>query len=206
MKPLKTRTAEEGVTHHKNDPVRVYTDDFFHAPRIKQSVSEVGKALESLGTGPHIILELACGTGDICGQFAADHAVTGIDCNPETVSKARERWPGAVFMEKDVTALNPTFRGFDVGDVLILCETLEHLSDPKPFVEAWLPLFRTSVISHPIDGDLMGDLSGGDHCWSYSLDDFLGWFKLGGHVLQHHTVLAVGGYNIAIGWGKREAQ
>lgn len=198
MKSLQTRTVQQGIDHHRADASRVYTEDQYHAPRIAKSVE---LAREILGTSLKVVVELACGTADICGQLADEHSVYGYDCHPNSITIARERWPKGSFEVAEIRTDSPKVAG---GNLLIMCEILEHLNNPEEIVKEWLPKFGSCIISHPIDGDLDVDLSGGTHCWSYSLEDYQNWFKLGGHVLQNYCLVPGGGYTFAIGWGRNE--
>ena len=190
------RPQSECVTHHQGIPVRVYTGDV-QDERIRASKDTVAIALSEIGRRAHII-ELCCGTADICGPFAEQHKVLGIDCNVGAIEKARERFIEGIFMVGEVEKATPA-----LFDVLILCETLEHIDKPFKLVTDWLPSCRYSVISHPIDEPMGSGESGGDHCWSYSDGDFDHWFKLGGHELIFNREIRVGGYRIRIGLGKR---
>lgn len=168
MQKLFERTDIEGMEHHAKNPVRVYTEDLQH-DRIRRSVAMAQKVLATFPPGQmKFVYELGCGTGDICGQLKGDY-VTGWDCNEACILHARERWKweGANFYVGNIEKIGP-FPVHGTGDLLILCETLEHLSDPLAFVRKWLPHFETVLISHPIDGDIHGDHSGGDHQWSYT--------------------------------------
>jgi SAM-dependent methyltransferase len=201
---LKQRTAEEGVIHHAADPVRVYTEDSLQCERIRRSVEMAQTAIGSLRTElcPSFcyVEEIGCGTGDISGQLAWACGVFGYDCNDKSIEVAKRRFPLGKWAYCDINSLCPPRE--KLKDLLILCEVLEHIPDPESLVKLWLPHFRTVVISHPIDGDLKGDLSGGDHCWSYTIDDFYNWFKIGGHEVQSSLMFPLGGYNIALGWGR----
>jgi 2-polyprenyl-3-methyl-5-hydroxy-6-metoxy-1,4-benzoquinol methylase len=198
VKPLQTRTAAEGYTYHQTVGPRIYIEDGIQRERILMAREMIKDVLPDTGR----LIELGCGTADISGPFAQmvdKYEVYGFDCNEQSVAKAKERFPAGHWTKANIADMFvlPT-------DVLVLCEVLEHLADPKKLVEEWLPKASAVVISHPIDGDLEGDNSGGEHQWSYSLDDFVNWFPLGGHSLEHMVSFKMGCYQVAIGYGRRK--
>lgn len=141
------------------------------------------------------ITELGCGTCDISGSFSFRNDVYAYDCNPEALEIALDRFPL-------LKATGPIPEA-EPCDILILCEFLEHIPDPLTLIKAWLPLAGEVVISHPLNGDLVRDLSGGEHQWSYNEEDFKRWFAIGGHEVIHQEIFQMGGYEIIIGRGKR---
>lgn len=143
------------------------------------------------------IVELGCGTMDISGPFSRDQLAYGVECNHDAVQIAAERWPDA---HLNVLTLDP-----EVCDVLVCCEFLEHIENPSELVAGWLPLAKHCVISHPLNGDLTGDLSAGEHQWSFSREDFVNWFTIGGHRIVEEQVFKMGGYEIILGRGERIA-
>lgn len=201
MIALKHRNAKEGVAHHALDPVRIYTEHPLMADRIKRSVKCAQDALASLGRSERTVLELGCGTGDISGQLAWACSVGGFDCHPLAIQKANERWGKylALYCQAEIEDVEPT-----QVDLLILCEILEHMHDPVSLVKKWLPHAKTVLISHPIDGDLGGDISGGDHQWSLDVEDFCRWFRIGGHEIQAPEIFEIGQYRIALAWGRNQ--
>jgi len=196
---LKERAADAGVEHHRKLEVRVYEGDWAQRPRIAKARALVGRAVAEVGREVHI-LELCCGTADISGPFAATCSVRGFDCNRAALEEAMRRFPRGAWQLAAVESLTP-----ETCDVLILCETLEHLADPVGLVKASLPLAKHSVISHPLDEPMGSGLSNGDHQWSFTLDDFKGWFALGGHELVEYELFEMGAYKAVIGRGRRIA-
>ena len=57
----------------------------------------------------------------------------GIDISGETITFAKMNWPGPRYLCTDITKLPK--RSFD-HDLIVSFETLEHLADPKPFLQA----------------------------------------------------------------------
>jgi trans-aconitate methyltransferase len=197
MKALKQRDAEAGLEFHREIVPRIYAGDEVQRHRIGRSREMVAWCIGadySRKRGLRIV-ELGCGTMDISGPFSKAHTVYGVECNEEAVRIAAERWPDA---HLNVVSLQP-----ESCDVLILCEFLEHIPDPLSLVKAWLPLAEQVVISHPLNGDLKEDLSGGEHQWSFDAADFERWFEIGGHKLIESEVFKMEGYDIILGRGQR---
>jgi len=186
MFPLKQRTQDEGIEHHQGIPVRVYEGDQWQAHRI-QKAREIIASLQ-----PGSVVELGCGTADISGPFGG----TGFDVCEAAIAEARRRFP-----EMDARIGIP--EAPLPGDVLVLCEFLEHVAAPERLVAGWLPHFRYCLISHPLDEDKDSQLSGGEHQWSFSEGDFDNWFALGGHQLRHKETFAMGQYTCILGYGER---
>jgi SAM-dependent methyltransferase len=202
MFKLLERNLQEGWGHHQRDPVRVYENDPVQNDRIKRT-QDLLQGIVDMGKDANItrlaILELGCGTGDISGPFSGEHRVVGIDCALQQIQKARERFPGGDWL------LGPAeYYQSGTWDVIVLCEFLEHVLEPEKMVRNWLPHGEFAIISHPIDEPQGSELSGGDHCWSYSEEDFKNWFELGGHKLVSYIVFQMGAYRIALGWSRKK--
>jgi len=195
MKSLKPRTSIEGTAHHASLPIRVYEWDDVHKERIARSREYLHRAISTfpMTRWPLLITELCCGTADISGHEATTHNIMGYDCNRESLKKALERFPNGLFQHANVEEVEP-----HSSSILVLCEALEHISDPETLARKWLSRSFAAIISHPIDGDVGGDLSGGDHQWSFSEDDLKHWPSLGGHKLVSHEIFPLGGYRIGI--------
>ena len=141
------------------------------------------------------IVEPGCSAGDISGYFAKDHDVWMNDVVPGAVKAARRRWPDATIELGIAEDFEPR-----PCDIIVLCEFLEHIVDPLAFAQAWLPLARYAVISHPLVGDGYDPEVG--HYWAYNIDDFHRWFTIGGLTLEHEQEFRMG-YRMIIGRGKR---
>ncbi len=195
MKALRQRSPEEGVSFHQKLEPRVYAGDEVQRNRIERSRDFLTACLD--GRKGLRIIELGCGTMDISGPFSEDNDVWGVECNLAAAELAAARWPNA---RLNLGSLQP-----ESCDVLVLCEFLEHIPEPHELVKAWLPLAEQVILSHPVNGDLTGDLSNGEHQWSYDEADFRNWFVSGGHELVAQEVFKMGGYDIIIGRGRRVA-
>lgn len=204
MKRLHERSPEQAHEKHLHTPERTYSEDSIQAPRIRAARGTVVTILEELDKNKPAhemkkIIELGCGMGDICGWFSSGHWCEGWESSAEIGLKCVRRWPLLVVHVGDIQKLAP-----QSCDILILCEILEHLADPAALCAAWLPLAKHAVISSPLEGDLTGDLSGGEHTWSFTESDLRGFLASGGHEPLHHVVLAMGGYNIWLAASQRQ--
>jgi hypothetical protein len=196
LRRLIERSANEGAAHHMRNPLRVYEGDDCQRERIMRARHLTALAI---GDNPRAkIIELGCGAADISGAFSfLWHQVKGYDINDTCLRYAAEKYPKVQLQCVELERVTP-----EPCDVVVLCELLEHLEDPRALVASWLPLAKTCVISHPIDEPDGCGLSAGDHCWSLSEADFDGWFELGGHKQESKELFQMGGYKIAIGLGR----
>jgi len=134
---------------------------------------------------------LGCGVLDISGPFSDYHEVIGRECHEGCAQDAVKTYPKAIVSVGAIEEVLP----FSC-DVLVLCEILEHLEDPLKLIARWLPRARAVVISHPLNGDIQHDFSGGDHCWSYNDADHMEWFAVGGHRVIETQRFEMGSYRI----------
>ncbi len=193
---LATRAYEDGIAHHQKNPIRVYSEDPIQKDRIERSRKALDYAIA--GRKDLQIVELGCGTGDITGPYAEKHRVVGVECSPLTADKAKERFP---YMSVWRHALE-TYHAID-SDILVLCETLEHINEPAAIVKNWGRKAGHMVISHPLNEKMGSDISGGDHCWSFDYADYLDWFNMAGHTVIKTNIFQMGKYEIILGVGQR---
>ncbi len=205
MKRLHQLGPQEILAKHRELPARQYEEDYVQRPRILLAREFVKGALLDMNHGregpPHerrTIIELGCGACEISGYFSWGHNVRGYDCGNAGVLAGKAKWPWVEFEFADVTKLEPA-----PCDLLVLCETLEHMPDPTALTKAWLPMAKYCLISSPLDGDLQGDSSGGEHVWSFSEGDLTGFFEPGGHELIKQQNLRMGSYLIWVGLGRK---
>lgn len=195
MRRQNQMTHEEVIAYNLRGGGNEFTVFELSQPdRVGKARAIITKLLERLEE-PAIIVEPGCSTGDISGYFAADHEVFGIDVTPGAAEAARQRWPRMHVQTAEVEALEPI-----PCDILVLCEFMEHITDPVAFAERWLPKARFVVIGHPLVGD-GGDPEPG-HPWAYYDVDFANWFEIGGHELREAWEFPMG-YRMVIGWGER---
>ncbi len=208
MKRLHDATATEILSKHKHVPLRVYSLDPVQAPRIARAREMLVSALVEL-RGPaaqfaHVrrtLVELGCGCCDISGFFSWGHHVHGWEINPACGHYVAKQWPWVQMHFEDLNEAEP----MDC-DILVLCETLEHLPDPLALVRRWMPRAQMCLVSSPLEGDIGGDLSGGEHNWSFGEADFEDFFSAGGHRIVRNEVFPMGQYRIAMYLGKRQEQ
>ena len=197
MRPLHNRTAQQAYAFHQPGPVYVYDERDIQWERICITRTMVQNALALIQDGrAPLVIDLGCGSGDVGGWFSQNKnlVVKGYEAGSAQYEAACRRWPELKVTLADIQAIEPV-----PCDVLILTEVLEHLGDPDQVCRAWMPLARSCVISHPIDGDLQYDLSAGQHNFSYSDEDFERWFRLGGHRLIVSRTFRMGQYLDRVG-------
>ena len=198
LRQMKNRTVLEGIQHHEQNPVRVYEKDGVQDGRIAMARRAVFAAIATLANGPRTIVELGCGVLDITGPLSPIHEVIGVECSEKTALHAKKLYPAAVVRQSAIEDVEPF-----PCDVLVLCEVLEHLTDPMDLVKKWLPVARAVVISHPLDEPVDSGLSGGDHCWSFTENDLVYWFVEGGHEVRTVEKFQMGSYQIGLARGAR---
>ena len=82
------------------------------------------------------VLEVGCGEGVVTAQLAhffPGARVVGCDLSPRIVAEARERHPDLHFEVQSIYDAGKHDRGYDL---VVACEVLEHLEDPKRALEA----------------------------------------------------------------------
>jgi len=202
LKQLQERTAEQCSERHTETPVRIYSDDNLHAMRVERSRRGVVGALKAMGqTIPHSwrkIVEVGCGMADISGWFSQGHHVMGIESAPRVALECQKRWPWMTVVVADVQKAEP----IDC-DLVILCEILEHLHDPKGIAERWLKKARYCLITSPLEEDSAKNLSSGEHSWSFTMGDLHEFFVLGEHTMEYKELVEAGQLTIFLGIGKR---
>ena len=93
--------------------------------RISRSAEERHRVIAGLCHGS--VIELGCGRGALAGAIAARGLqVLGVDMNPQKVDKARTRYPGVTFMQRDILDLDLDSQRFDT---VVLAEVLEHVTE-----------------------------------------------------------------------------
>jgi len=198
MLKRRNRDRAASIQKHLDDGRVIKFDETTQVERIKLARRLVGHALVKLPRNASI-LELGCGAADISGHFSnMGYDVSCVDCLPQAEAVIHSRYPKANFTASALEDVTPR-----EVDVLVLCETLEHVAEPLPVVTNWLPLAKYVIIGHPLDESVIGGEDG--HVWSYTQHDFENWFTLGGHELieEHHFPMAF--YrDMAIGLGKHK--
>jgi SAM-dependent methyltransferase len=102
------------------------------AYELSQSLSDPFRIVplrRVLASVPHAsLLDLGCGTGDLCGMTTA--AYTGVDRSPAMIAYARRRHgaPGRRFEVGDALALDP---GLGAHELVVVSSMLHHLTDDE---------------------------------------------------------------------------
>jgi len=167
-------THEETIAYNLRDggtAVTIFADHQNY--RVEKAKLFVKSALSTMDLDPVVIVEPGCSAGDISGPFTDRAEVIGIDVTPAAVKLSRERYPAMTVIEAEAEDLEP----IDC-DILVLCEFLEHITDPVAFAEKWMPKATFVVIGHPLNDP--GGIERG-HVWGYTYEDYLDWFRIGGH-------------------------
>ena len=194
MRRQNAMNHDEVIAYNLRGHGQEYTEfEFAQGDRVRKARAIIERILELEG-GRQLIVEPGCSTGDISGYFSTDNNVIGIDVTPGAADHAKRKWPRMTVYEERVENFAPI-----TCDILVLCEFLEHITDPVGFVKAWLPRARYVVIGHPLVGD--GNDPEPGHPFAYYDVDFANWFELGHHELQEAWTFPMG-YHMVIGWGK----
>lgn len=196
MIQLRTHTHESQVDVHTGRQVRVYLEDGLQRSRIELAREVLKRIIGQLSESddahrPKHIVELGCGACDITGFFSWGHKVEAYECSLSGVAYVKQNWKWVDLRPMDFVKAEPV-----ACDVLVACEVLEHLADPLALLAKWLPLAKYALISSPLKGDREGDLSGGEHVWSFDEDDFEQFAGSGGHQIVGREQLPMGGYLI----------
>jgi hypothetical protein len=207
------RTLQEQITYHLRDGRAPEFDKGGQAVRVRLARHIIDNLIldhmPGALRGQRLkIVELGCGAGDISGPYSnpvvlsggapttpAD--VHGFDLTQAAADTCARRWPRMTVTIKPVEEIEP----IDC-DILVLCEFLEHIDDPVSLVKKWLPHAAWVIIGHPLNEPNPPYETG--HIWSYSLEDWLGWFELGGHYSWDRFVVPMGPYeSMIMGYGSR---
>lgn len=198
MRRLVEDTHDETIAYNLRDggtAVTIFADHQNY--RVEKAKLFVKSALSAMEPGTAVIVEPGCSAGDISGPFTGwAKDVIGIDVVPAAVELARKRYPDMTVVEGIADDMDP----IDC-DILVLCEFLEHITDPVSFVSAWLPRARYVVIGHPLNDP--GGMEQG-HVWSYTYEDYLRWFTIGGHEMVEIHLFSGPFPEMVLGMGARK--
>jgi SAM-dependent methyltransferase len=89
-----------------------------------RTVTYLRSLIQKHHPGAATVLELACGTGSVLEQIAAEFEVTGVDLSPRMLEVAAEKVPEARLVRADMTRVALDGR-FDV--VLCVFDSINHL-------------------------------------------------------------------------------
>jgi len=118
----------------------VYSTDPIQHVRIQHARDAVKKVLlkfksdyVSTAHTMRTVVELGCNTADISGQISMGHHVHCWEVSPQCVEYVARNFPWVKLHIEDIETATPM-----ACDLLILCEILEHLTDPNELVSKWL--------------------------------------------------------------------
>ena len=188
--------------HRKIEP-RIYESDPTHESRIVFSRKLLKDAIKlfPIDRWPLQILELGCGTADISGPEHGVHEVAGVDCNTAAIKIAESRFPLGTWQCSAIEDVQPSLP----RDILVLCETLEHLDNPVEIVGRWFPFCEVAIITHPLGESANREIGGAEHVWhSLTDEDLSRWALIGGHSILRKEHFTVGGYRFGALISKRK--
>lgn len=204
---IRLHQADKAEVFHRQtlSPARIYATDPIQQVRIQHARDAVKKILlkfksdyVSTAHSMKTIVELGCNTADISGAYSMGHLCHCWEISPRCVEYVTRNFPWIKLHIEDIETATPM-----ACDLIILCEILEHLVNPEELVKRWLPQARYAVISSPLRGDLEGDLSGGEHVFSFEEEDFQHFVRIGGHEVVEQKVFPMGSYVIRMMVTKR---
>lgn len=203
MKTMRTAAAAPAEKHAKM-AARVYMLDPVQRMRIRKAQDWFLRVWNQVEGDKicHVtnVTELCCGTGEITGMFSNGFLeVRGVDISPLATRMGEILHPSMHFTKADVETLTPWS-----GNILVLCESLEHLKDPEKLIRQWLPQFDAVIIGHPLNEPEDSDLSNGEHQFSFDRQDFENWFPMGGHSFVQCEEFDMEHLRMVIGYGVRK--
>lgn len=195
------RNYEEQIQYHLDDG-RAPNFTIGQASRVELAKWLIDRILrKNLTERPLTFVELGCGAGDITGPYA-EHRITvhGYDVTLGAERESRIRFPAMSFHLQAVEEVEPY-----ACDLLVMTEFLEHVVDPLKIVSDWLPLAKWAIIGHPLNEPDPPIEPG--HIWSYTLDDWNNWFRLGNHHIWERYLFPMSGWeNMVLGHSCRNDQ
>jgi 2-polyprenyl-3-methyl-5-hydroxy-6-metoxy-1,4-benzoquinol methylase len=171
----------------------------YQRPRILLSRTYIDLALIFCDVEKPKLCEIGCGVLDICGPYALDSAiVTGYDFHESSVKFGMLQYPCAKIYCQDINTIT------DIDcDILVACEVLEHIDDPVLLMHNITKSTKLLVISHPINELANSGITNGEHCWSYTEDDFDNWFIQNGFTIYSKEYFDNGRLHSLIGIGEK---
>lgn len=105
--------------------------------RLRMSIA--CEAVRSVGGQPARILEIGCGSGDLCHALSAYGEVTGIDLAPRAIAEAQARYPRIHFIAGDFLQMELPVGRFDA---VVSNSVLAHVPDQAAFCARASELLR----------------------------------------------------------------
>lgn len=108
-------------------------------PNIEASIHFARYAIAASLVQGKKVLDIACGEGygsHLLKRAGADRVV-GVDVSDEAVNRAKKYFsaPGIEFMAADAASIEREFPA-DYFDVVVSCETIEHIQDPARYLQS----------------------------------------------------------------------
>lgn len=166
-----------------------HLEDPLHRPRLELAAEFVR---EAIGLGAGSLSDLGCGDGGLLTLVQDQIPARGYDFCPANTGGWPERGVKAEFL--DVFGADRDQVVF--GDITVVTEVLEHLTDPhgavrwigehSPFIVASSPWTETREAHDEC------------HAWAFDMVGYLNLIQQGGYtVLRHKTV---GCFQVVLGW------
>jgi hypothetical protein len=165
---------------HRDRPRAPHLEQGWHRGRLLRAAQFVSEAVTELGTAT--VSDLGCGDGGLLSlvQDIPGATAWGYDFSPANAAGWPER--GVTAYAKDVFGADrPTVQ---VGDVVVMTETLEHLADPHGVLRWVRYPARWLVCSSPFnENDHMHDAC---HAWAWDLEGYARMITEAGWEIVRH--------------------
>lgn len=123
-------------------------------------------------------LDLGCFNSPMPGHLSEqfpDAEIIAMDHAPETVAKMQALYPKVKYICADFLTHPWREDEKESFDYIVAGEVLEHLEDPKAFIEGVYKLLKpggTFAFSTPFEETISQPAVSHEHLWAFTLDDF----------------------------------
>ena len=146
MSPEATRAPDPSLVGADERGGNVYDKYASSNPVERRLVGGFLRAFDALAarSGARAAHEVGCGEGELARRLArADWQVRGTDAFPAAIETARERAAAeGISIPFEARAVQELERGRDGAELIVCCEVLEHLPDPKAALDRLAELAR----------------------------------------------------------------